>query len=80
MHIKDSSQLRQNLLYHCKKFHEAQRDFVTKSAVSSDKNDKENPKITNIYDNKFNKFFQSKKYPEIRVKYLISGYFFKMQQ
>ena len=57
MHIKNSSQLRQNSLYHCKKFHEPSRDFVTESAVSSDKNDKENLKITNLYDNKFNKFF-----------------------
>ena len=52
MRIKNSSQLK-----NCKKFHEAQRDFVTESVVSSDKNDKENPKITNLFDNKFNKFF-----------------------
>ena len=56
MHIKNSSQLQQNSLHHCKKFHEVWRDFVTESAVSSDKGDKENPKITNLYD-KFNKFF-----------------------
>ena len=30
---------------------------MTESAVSSDKNDKEKPKITNLYDNKFKKFF-----------------------
>ena len=57
MDIKNSSQLWQNSLYHCKKFHEAQKDFVTGSAVSSDKNDKKTPKITDFYDNKFNKFF-----------------------
>ena len=57
MHIKNSSQQLQNSLYHCKKFHE-QRDFVTKSAVFSDKNDKESPpKKLILYDNKFNNFF-----------------------
>ena len=64
MHTKNSSELRQNTLYHCKKIHEAWRDFVTESEVSSDKNDKKNPKITNLYDNKFKKFFQSTEYPE----------------